>query len=555
MKTNITLLVTIILLSVKSFSQAPNWVWAKSAGGSDKDASYSVTTDASGNIFITGFFQSPTITFGTTTLTNTGISNIFIVKYDALGNVIWAKSAGGTTTAWCYSVTTDASGNVFITGSFGSPTITFGTNTLTNANNTGSNSDIFIVKYDALGNVIWAKSAGGTAADGVTGITTDASGNVYITGGFQSPTISFGTASLTNSGINNVFIVKYDALGNVIWAKSAGGTNIQGTARSVTTDASGNVFITGDFQSPTINFGTITLTNADNTNNSMDIFIVKYDAFGNVIWAKSAGGIADDVSNSVITDASGNVFIAGYFSNPTITFGSSILTNVGYNNIFIVKYDVLGNVIWAKSAGGTTNDYSASVATDASGNVFIAGYFQSPTITFDTTTLINAGNTDIFISKYDALGNVLWAKSAGGTDADFPHSVTTDVSGNIFITGSFSSATITFGTTTLNNFVSGNQDIFLAKLEPNTNSVSQLEQANFVSIYPNPFTSLTTITFSSEQTNTTIKVTDILGKEIKALNFRGKQCIIEKGTMESGVYFVTITDEKKNVVNRKVVVE
>ena len=165
-KRKITLTVLSFLFSLQTFSQSPDWLWAQSAGGTSGDEGRSCATDASGNVIATGLFSSPTITFGTTVLTNAGGNDMFIVKYDPSGNVLWAKSAGGTSGAGGNSCTTDASGNIIATGYFTSPTITFGTTVLTNAN--AGSSDIFIVKYDSGGNVLWAKSEGGTAFDWAT---------------------------------------------------------------------------------------------------------------------------------------------------------------------------------------------------------------------------------------------------------------------------------------------------------------------------------------------------------------------------------------------------
>lgn len=173
----------------------------------------------------------------------------------------------------------------------------------------------------------WAKNAGGASLDYAYSVATDVNGNTYVAGGFQSSSITFGTATLANAGggsVSDMFIVKYDATGNVLWAKSAGGTSAD-DAYSIITDASGNVYVVGYFQSSSITFGSTTLTNAG----AYDMFIVKYDASGNVLWAKSAGGTNHDAANSVITDASGNVYVAGYFQSSSITFGSATLTNVG----------------------------------------------------------------------------------------------------------------------------------------------------------------------------------------------------------------------------------
>jgi len=268
----------LFLISIISVNaQTPNWQWAKSAGGTGSAFGLLVSTDAIGNVFMTGYFKSPTITFGTTTLTNAGSNDIFIVKYDATGIVLWAKSVGGAYDDRGQSVSTDASGNVFMTGYFISPTISFGTTTLTNTYASNLYSDFFIVKYDSSGNVLWAKSAGGTAYDTGMSVSTDAIGNVFITGIYYSPTITFGITTLTNANnVADIFIVKYDASGNVLWAKSAGGTGYD-EGYAVSTDTSGNVFLTGNFGSPNINFGTTTLTNADTTGSFRDIFIAKLD--------------------------------------------------------------------------------------------------------------------------------------------------------------------------------------------------------------------------------------------------------------------------------------
>ena len=538
----------ISILSVNA--QTPNWQWAKSAGGTGSAFGLIVSTDAIGNVFMTGYFKSPTITFGTTTLTNAGSNDIFIVKYDATGNVLWAKSVGGAYDERGQSVSTDASGNVFMTGYFISPTISFGTTTLTNTYASNLYSDFFIVKYDTSGNVLWAKSAEGAYDDSGQSVSTDASGNVFITGIYYSPTITFGTTTLTKanptSNYSDIFIVKYDASGNMLWATSAEDGLFNDDGRSLSTDASGNVFIAGYFASPTITFGTTTLTN---TNSSWDIFIVKYDSSGNVLWAKSAGGTAYDIGNSVSTDAIGNVFMTGIYYSPTITFGITTLTNANnVADIFIVKYDASGNVLWAKSAEGTWYDLSYGVCTDVIGNVFITGAFYSPTITFGTTTLtnVNAAN-DIFIVKYDASGNVLWAKSAGGTGYDEGYAVSTDASGNVFLTGNFGSPNINFGTTTLTNTdTTGSfRDIFIAKLD-GTTGTNDIKNAN-IKIYPNPTNNIINIEGLTKNENNTIQIFDVQGKLVITKN------ISEKGTIDlselnKGVYVIKIGEVAQRIV-------
>jgi hypothetical protein len=185
---------------------------------------------------VTGSFASSSITFGTFTLSNakSGYYDMFIVKYDADGNVKWVIKAGGNSRDEGRGITTQSSAgieNVFVTGGFASTSITFGSNiSLTNSH---KSIDIFIVKYNATGIAQWAKSAGGTNVDIGEGIATDGSGNVFVTGYFDSSSITFGTIPLSNKSVYaNMFIAKYAANGNVSWAKSVSGTCIHGNPKS-----------------------------------------------------------------------------------------------------------------------------------------------------------------------------------------------------------------------------------------------------------------------------------------------------------------------------------
>ena len=540
MKNLIYSLTIALFFGVSAFSQTQDWNWAKSAGGTDNDYIYSVATDGSGNVYVTGYYKSSSLIFGTTTLTNTnaGKADMFIVKYDGSGNVLWAKNTGGTEDDYSYSVATDGSGNVYVTGYFYSSSITFGTTTLTNTSS--GNADMYIVKYDGNGNVLWAKSAGGTYSDGGNKVTTDGSGNVYLTGFYFNSSITFGSTTLTNTGSDDIFIVKYDSNGNILWAKSAGGTS-DDISKSIAVDGSGNVYLTGYFNSSTITFGSTTLTNKG----AYDAFIVKYDNNGNVLWAKSAGGSAYDYSSDISTDNSGNVYITGYFSSTFISFGTKSFTNTGSTtyDMYIVKYDSSGNILWAKSAGEDGTEYSNSITTDGSGNVYVIGDFGSASLTFGTTTLTNPNSSNyasvIFIVKYDGSGNVLWAKSAGGTASDCGISIATDRGDNVLVAGFYSSSSISFGATTLMN-TNSKTELYTVKLGNATNTgIKEINGKEGAIIYPNPATSSFTVTTGGESTIEiyTINGTKLLNKHITSSGN------IPLNNMPAGLYFVKIISD------------
>ena len=493
-----TLLIAAFLLLTATcgFGQAPDFAWAKSAGGTDEDGGYDIALDGSGNTYVTGYFEG-TANFGNITLTSSGEKDIFIAKYDAAGNVLWAKRAGGVEIDYSSDISVDGSGNSYVTGIFVG-TATFGSTTLTSS----GLSNTFVAKYDAAGNVLWAKSASGGFSGG-DGIAPDGSGNSYVTGSFNG-TVSFGSISLTNNSLfGDIFIAKYDAAGNVLWAKSAGGTNSDGGI-GIGVDGSGNSYVTGYFRA-TASFGSTTLTSSGLSN----AFVAKYDAAGNVMWAKRAGGTGSDNGNDISADGSGNSYVTGIFSG-TATFGSFTLTSSGLSDVFIGKYDAAGNVLWAKKAGGTGSDYGNGIAVDGSSNSYVTGIF-SGTATFGSISLTSNGSADIFIAKYDTVGNVLWAKGAGGIGFGGGIGIALDGSGNSYVTGSFNN-TVSFGSITLVS--SGSDDVFIIKLGTFTGTTEEFSATDFA-VWPNPFASAFQLKLtSSAGTAATVILSDILGREV-----------------------------------------
>lgn len=549
MKKNHTLLLCSLLIIQVGSSQNAGWQWAKSAGGGSTDIGNGISTDASGNIFVAGSFSSPIINFGTTTLANAGSDDIFIVKYDPSGAVLWANSEGGSAGDGCTDISTDASGNIFVTGYFSSTAFPIGTTTLTN-NGAAYTSDIFVAKYDSSGNFLWAVSGGGASHDYSYSISTDASGSVFITGSFKGPSITFGTTTLTNKGDADIFAVKYDSSGNLLWAV-ASGEGGEDYGSGISTDESGNVYLTGRFDSQSISFGTTTLANATG---SSDIFVVKYDNLGNALWAKSAGGTGDDYGMYISTDNSGNVLATGYFQSASFTFGTTTLYNAagGDWNIFVVKYDPEGNALWANSAGGTSSEYGYGISSDVNGNVLVTGAFNSPSISFGTTTLTSEGDYDVFVVKYDPSGNVLWAKSGGGTTWDLATAISTDISGNVFLTGYFSSPSLTFGTEVLTT--AGSYDIFVAKLGPFTGINEELEISAF-SVYPNPGNGKFTLINNhlTVQPFYQLTIYNTLGELIYESETSDQKSEIDISHAGTGIYYMRIGTGKTNTIPLKIV--
>jgi len=226
----------------------------------------------------------------------------------------------------------------------------------------------------------WAFSLGGTNDDFGNSIATDASGNVYVTGSFRNTTDfdpGAGTANLTSAGANDIFLAKYDATGNYQWAFGVGSIDFE-LGKSIAIDASGNVYITGQLMN-TADFDPSGNTSNLTANGQYDMFVAKYDASGNYMWAFNVGDIGVVDGNSIVTDAAGNVYLTGMFTTtPDFDPSGNTATITSSNfGIFFAKYDTGGNYILAKSITGINGeDIGNSIATDNTGNMYITGSFE-----------------------------------------------------------------------------------------------------------------------------------------------------------------------------------
>jgi len=529
----------LVCTALTGFAQTPTWYWAKGAGLTGEDFGYSVALDNAGNSYATGSYTSATITFGSVTLMNAGGGDAFLVKYDAAGTVLWAKNIGSTAGEVGHAVAVDASGNCFVAGWFTSSTLPFVSTTL----NATSGADIFIAKYDPAGTELWARSAGGSGTDLCNGLAVDPSGNVIAAGRFTGTTAVFGSTILTNTsaGTNDIFMAQYNGAGTLTWAINIGGANDE-LGECVETDGSGNIYLTGAFNSPSVSFGSQSVSNVGTATN---MFIAKYDNSGNITWAKSAGGTGLESGYGVAVDKSGNVIVAGYFESPSVTIGSSTLTNAGYSDVFLVKYDATGTVLWASGAGGQYDDAGLSVAVDTIGEIYLTGKFSSTSITFGADVLTNnsAGTQDLFVVKYDAPGNALWTVRTGFNGDEIGSDIVVGQNGNVYVVGIFNSGYVSFGQT---NVIKGcGNDFFIAVLNNNTVYIPEFSGISNLGAYPNPTSG--NFYFSCDITNPRIDIFNEEGKLVRSEEHKGNISSYSMSGFPNGAYFVTITGTNKAI--------
>jgi len=431
-----TFLVLLVLCANKLNGQS---IWFQKAGGATNDEGYSISTDAAGNTYTTGYF-SGTASFGVTSLTTAGISDAFVTKTTKNGNFLWAVQAGGIGSCRGLAIKADAAGNSYVTGYYYG-TATFSGQTITSV----GQQDIFIAKYNTAGALVWVQSAGGPMADIGNAITIDNAGNVLVTGQFAG-TANFGAFSLTsNTGNVNVFTTKLDANGNFLWANMGSGPHTD-RGLGIGCDPAGNIYVTGQFTD------TITFANTHFSNLYDAIFLVKYNSAGAEQWFDMAGGGTLNIANGIAVDNSSNIYLTGNFTGTLSFFGAPTvtLTNKYTNRIFVAKYNNTGKLLWDVSDGSSSAVTANAISLDASGNAYIIGNFEcrmnSYADQYGQGTFNSVGSWDIFVSEYESTtGAWQWSRQMAGHLDNLGYSIAVDGAGDIYTAGSFDEDMIVTG--------------------------------------------------------------------------------------------------------------
>jgi hypothetical protein len=434
--------------------------WGARFGGASTASlvPYSTAIDSSGNVIVAGVFWG-TVNLGGGSMTSAGGSDIFVAKYSSTGAHIWSKRFGSNMDDAAQAVAVDASGNVYLGGSF-KGTVNFGGSALT-ASYSGFGSqmrDAFLVKFNSSGVHQWSKSIGSTSDDAIFGLATDSTGSVIATGTFAG-LVNFGGTSLTsNTSSPDIFLAKYAGDGSLTWTKRFG-NNGADVGYGVAVDGSDNIVITGAFYGD-IDFGGGTLSS--NGTGSSDVFVAKFTSAGAHVWSKRFGGDSQDIGYAVAVDSTGNAFVTGYVQGTVDFGGGSILTH-GSLDAFIVKYSPTGTHLWSRALGGLDVEEGLGIATDPNGNVVLVGTFAGDT-DFGTGSLSSNGYSwDVIVAKYSPTGTPVWVKQFGDSGDDFAYAVKTDPSGNIAVVGTFQGQ-IDFGGGLWT--ASGWTDMFVVNLAP-----------------------------------------------------------------------------------------
>ena len=383
----------------------------------------------------------------------------------------WVKSFGGTESDKGISIGTDSSGNVYISGYYNT-SADFDQITLTNNNASGTNKENFVAKLDSNGNVLWAipggNQSGGCCDDRALGMHVTPGGDVFITGTFWSSYYlgvrgAPGTIDVPGSQRNahdNSLLAKIDTDGNPQWVIGFGGDNTSGGCSwpiydaddhsyDVKVDSDGFIYVTGFFSGYDADFDGFTITNPEWGNDCQPMgYIGKLDSNGTWLWVDKFDGIKDQRGsrdNRLAIDQFSNIYVVGGFQdrgpNQVANFGPFSLNSNGEWDVFIFKMDKEGNWLWAEGIGSNKTDRANSIAIDICDDIYITGEYRNPMV-FSGANASNGSDTlshkqkrDVFIAKMNNQGEWKWAKRARSSSTDKPYQMSVDRNKQVFLCG------------------------------------------------------------------------------------------------------------------------
>ncbi len=556
MKKKLLFILAYAVSSTMLNAQTPNWSWAESSSdeGTDK-IGYDISADVQGNTYSVGVFKD-TITFGSTQLLATQgtiKAEVFVVKYDPSGNVLWAIQSTGGSNPEGNGIYVDNSGNCYITGKFQN-TIHFGGVSITSGNAFGA---MYVAKIDANGTAQWVEQYGASGFSVISGIigesiTMDNAQDLYVAGVYKGDA-DFGNGNTINNPSSQAFapfVAKLSATdGTSQWAYGATGGN-SSSIEVNDIEIGSDIYIAGTYKG-SVYFGTNdTLTSTANREG----FLAKFTTAGAFSWAykpTTNGGSGTVIKGTGIgVDNQNNPYYSGYFSDD-LTFGSTTLSCGGFDDCsFIAKLDASGTPQWATQVGdaNSANIYAVDMYTGTNGTSYITGSMSAGTVNVasDVLTAVNGDVGDLFIIEVDASGVPQWgvkATNAAGYGDGANGIVGT--SNGIYITG-FYRSTLTAGTT-ISETGGTDDNFFVIKLDESVVGIEEGNIENGLWAYPNPFKNTLTI---ANNNGTLIKVNliDLTGKMISTKVSNDNRIEMNTTNLPQGIYFLNVTDIEKGIV-------
>ena len=423
------------LLATSLHAATPEFEWVAAGGGAKNDKTRAVTFDREGNAFFAGETTDDG-TFGDLKRTGLGGMDFFVAKVSKEGRFLWVRSLGGSLVDRGYGVATDAAGNAYVTGHYQSTDAQANGQMLPNA----GDYDILVAKYDPAGALQWIRTAGGKGYDYGHGIAVDSKGDVVVTGAVAGEA-KFGDVTVNaGSTTRPIFCAKYDAAGTLKWVQTTGG-KFSGSGHGVGVDAQDAIYIGGSGGGA----GTLGSVPVEVAKGQAGV-VLKLSSDGDGVWAATLLGLQSAGFHEITVDNAGRSWCAGMFKGE-LNGGPIKTTGDKDSDGVLAHFSPEGKLVWSHVIQGPATDYCLGVATDHTGRCFVTGEF-SETTTFAGQTLKSQGATDIYTAAFDPKGGLEWLVPSGGIKGDNAYTMAWHPSGRIIFSGACVSPA-TFGGQTM----------------------------------------------------------------------------------------------------------
>jgi len=514
-------LLAILALSCTLTAVGQSWAWAQRFGGAGNISCDRMQADENG-IYIAGSFQD-SVFFDTQKLQAEGARDVYLTALDQEGNVRWTTAGSSIDDDDIGGMAINGAGDIYLAGSFWLSGL-FANVKLTAQ--VGIRA-IFLIKYNSDGQIQWGISISGTGAKQVNDIALDANGNILLTGFFQD-SLLLPNRALVSMGERDAFVAKYDPNGQFLWAQQAG---LEGNSRGVglATDSENAVVVSGTFDR-SIQFGDSLAFMANTSDN--DVFVAKYDAAGSLLWAKKAGGVFEDRTAALATDAEDNIYLTGSFAG-RLTLDSTLeILSVGNNdNFYLLRYTPDGAADWARSIGSLETEQATSLAIHSS-TIVVGGYYRG-SFEVDGLQLINPGDDfDGFVAGFSLDGQARWLEPILGNTVLLNTAVANAPEERVLVGGTFQ------GEALFDNQVLAAEagfDIYVAELAEVVTPVREVGRSPNIRVYPNPTNDLIFIETDSEIMD--IQVLDTFGRTVFTSQ---KMTSLSLAFLPKGIYFLQI---------------
>lgn len=439
------ILIFLIVTGTNAQTITTSITWQNTIGGSNLDELHAIKQTADGGYILCGWSESNVS--GDKTENSNGGRDYWIIKLDALGNIAWQNTIGGSDFEDSYSIQPTTDGGYILGGRSDSPISGDKTE------NTNGLLDYWIIKLDGSGNIVWQNSIGGSSQDQLTSLQQTSDGG-YILGGFSASSISGDKTENSFGSTNDYWVLKLDPMGNIVWQNTIGGNGVMGYGmddlRSIKQTSDGGYILGGSSNSN---------LSGDKTEGSLgeeDYWVIKLDNLGNIQWQNTIGGNSYDYLYSVEQTSDGGYILGGYsLSNIS---GDKTENCIGGYDYWVVKLDPTGNIQWQNTIGGNSSDLLFFVQQTSDGGYALGGSSISA-ISGDKTEACYGGE-DYWLVKLNASGNIEWQKTIGGSNEESLRSIQQTSDGN-YILGGFSNSDISGDKTENTN---GLYDFWVVKL-------------------------------------------------------------------------------------------